>query len=66
MGDFVSVTGPLLLRSAGEELGSARVAIRREDIIAVAGQVGRLEDVELRLRERYVDLLAHSDVRRCS
>jgi lysyl-tRNA synthetase class 2 len=64
MGDFVSVTGPLFVTKRGEKSLEAReLQFGGKTLLPLPDKWDGLEDVELRLRERYVDLLAHSDVR---
>ncbi len=64
MGDFVSVTGPLFATKRGEKsLEAHELQFGGKALLPLPDKWDGLEDVELRLRERYVDLLTHPEVR---
>lgn len=64
VGDFISVTGPLFATKRGEKSLEAReLQFGGKTLLPLPDKWDGLEDVELRLRERYVDLLAHPEVR---
>ncbi len=63
-GDFISVTGPLFKTKKGERSIEARsVVMLAKSLRPLPTEWYGLEDVESRLRERYVDLVLHADVR---
>ncbi len=64
IGDFVSVTGPLFVTKRGEKSIEVReLQFGGKTLLPLPDKWDGLEDVELRLRERYVDLIMHPDVR---
>ncbi len=64
IGDFVSVTGPLFATKRGEKSIEAReLQFGGKALLPLPDKWDGLEDIELRLRERYVDLIMHPDVR---
>ncbi len=64
IGDFVSVTGPLFATKRGERSVDVReVQFGGKSLLPLPDKWDGLEDMELRLRERYVDLLTHPDLR---
>jgi lysyl-tRNA synthetase, class II len=64
MGDFVSVTGPLFVTNRGKRSIEVReLQFGGKTLLPLPDKWDGLEDVEIRLRERYVDLLAHPDLR---
>ncbi len=64
MGDIVSVTGTLFTTKRGEKsLEAKELQFGGKTIMPLPDKWDGLEDVELRLRERYVDLLTNPDVR---
>ncbi len=63
-GDFISVTGPLFKTKKGERSVEARVAtILVKALRPLPTEWYGLEDAELRLRERYIDLILHPEIR---
>ncbi len=63
-GDFLSVTGTLFLTKRGEKSIEAHtLQFAGKTLKPLPDKWDGIQDVELRLRERYVDLLAHPDVR---
>jgi lysyl-tRNA synthetase class 2 len=63
-GDFISVTGPLFKTKKGERSVEARsVEMLAKSLRPLPTEWYGLEDVESRLRERYVDLILHPEVR---
>jgi lysyl-tRNA synthetase class 2 len=64
IGDFLSVTGTLFVTKRGEKSIEAHaVQFGGKTLKPLPDKWDGVQDVELRLRERYVDLLAHPDVR---
>ena len=64
IGDFVSVTGPLFVTKRGERSIEVReLQFGGKALLPLPDKWDGLEDVELRLRERYVDLIMHPEVR---
>jgi len=64
LGDFVAVHGPLFTTQKGEKsLEAATVAVISKSLLPPPDKWEGLEDIETRLRERYVDLMAHPEVR---
>jgi lysyl-tRNA synthetase class 2 len=64
MGDFISVTGPLFATKRGEKsLEVQELQIAGKTLLPLPDKWDGLEDIELRLRERYVDLLTHPELR---
>jgi lysyl-tRNA synthetase class 2 len=64
LGDFVAVTGPLFKTKKGEKsVDVTRFSIISKSLLPLPDKWEGLEDVETRLRERYVDLIAHPEVR---
>ncbi len=63
-GDFISVTGTLFVTKRGEKSIEAHsLQFAGKTMKPLPDKWDGVQDVELRLRERYVDLLAHPDVR---
>ncbi len=63
-GDFISVTGTLFLTKRGEKsVATEKVEIASKTLLPLPDQWYGLEDIEARLRERYVDLIVHPEVR---
>jgi lysyl-tRNA synthetase class 2 len=63
-GDFISVTGPMLKTQKGERSIEARsVTMLAKSLRPLPTEWYGLEDVESRLRERYVDLILHPEIR---
>ena len=64
LGDFISVTGPLFKTKKGEKsVDVVELTIASKSLLPLPDKWEGLEDVETRLRERYVDLIAHPEVR---
>ncbi len=64
VGDFISVTGPLFTTKRGEKsIEGKSIQFGGKTLKPLPDKWDGVQDVELRLRERYVDLLAHPDVR---
>ncbi len=64
VGDFISVTGVLFVTKRGEKsIDVRKVQFGGKALKPLPDKWDGIQDVELRLRERYVDLLAHADVR---
>ena len=64
IGDFISVTGPLFTTKKGEKsVDVKKLAVISKSLLPIPDSWSGLEDVELRLRERHVDLLSHPEVR---
>lgn len=64
MGDFISVTGPLFATKRGEKSLEVReLQFGGKSLLPLPDKWDGLEDIELRLRERYVDLLTHPELR---
>ncbi len=65
MGDFISVTGPLFATKRGENsLEVKELQFGGKSLLPLPDKWDGLEDIELRLRERYVDLLTHPELRK--
>jgi lysyl-tRNA synthetase class 2 len=65
IGDFVQATGRLFRTRTGEiSLRASELAILTKALNAPPEKWKGLKDVELRYRQRYVDLIANADVRR--
>ncbi len=63
-GDFVSVSGPLFKTKAGQESIEAKeVQILVKTIRPVPNERYGVEDIETRLRERYLDLLVNPETK---
>ncbi len=63
-GDFISVTGSLFKTKKGERSVEARSAIVLvKTLRPLPTEWYGLEDAELRLRERYIDLILHPEIR---
>lgn len=63
-GDFISVTGSLFKTKKGERSIEARLAtVLAKSLRPLPTEWYGLEDMESRLRERYVDLILHPEVR---
>jgi lysyl-tRNA synthetase class 2 len=64
LGDFISVTGPLFMTKKGEKsVDVTRAAVVAKSLLPLPDKWEGLMDTETRLRERYVDLIAHPEVR---
>jgi len=64
IGDFISVTGPLFITKRGERsLEVHHVQMATKALYPLPDKWEGLEDVETRLRERYLDLIAHPEIR---
>ncbi len=64
LGDFISVTGPLFLTKKGEKSVEAHeLVMASKSLLPPPDKHYGIEDVETRLRERYVDLMAYPEVR---
>lgn len=64
IGDFISVTGTLFITKRGERsIDGKSIQFGGKTMMPLPDKWDGIQDVELRLRERYVDLLAHPDVR---
>ncbi len=64
MGDFVSVMGPVFETKRGEKSIDVReVQILTKSMLPLPDKWAGLEDIESRLRERYVDLVMNPDVK---
>jgi lysyl-tRNA synthetase class 2 len=64
MGDFVSVAGPVFETKRGEKSVEVHeVQMLAKSMLPLPDKWAGLEDVEARLRERYVDLVANPDVK---
>lgn len=64
VGDFISVTGTLFVTKRGEKsIDVHEIQFGGKTLKPLPDKWDGVQDVELRLRERYVDLLAHPDVR---
>ena len=60
IGDFISVTGPLFVTKRGERsLEAHHVQMASKALYPLPDKWEGLEDIETRLRERYLDLIAH-------
>jgi lysyl-tRNA synthetase class 2 len=63
MGDFISVTGQLFITKRGEKsLEVSELQFGGKTLLPLPDKWDGLEDMEIRLRERYVDLLANPEV----
>jgi lysyl-tRNA synthetase class 2 len=64
LGDFISVTGPMFATRTGEITCEVReLALISKTLNPLPDKWHGLRDTETRYRQRYVDLLANSDVR---
>lgn len=64
LGDFISVTGPLFLTKKGEKSVDVReLQIVAKSILPLPGKWDGIEDIEIRLRKRYLDLIATPGLR---
>jgi lysyl-tRNA synthetase, class II len=64
IGDFVSITGPLFVTKRGERsLEAHQVQMASKSLSPLPDKWEGLEDIETRLRERYLDLIAHPEVK---
>jgi lysyl-tRNA synthetase class 2 len=64
IGDFISVTGPLFTTKKGEKsIDVKKLAVISKTLLPIPDSWSGVEDVELRLRERHIDLLSHPEVR---
>ena len=64
LGDFMSITGPLFLTKKGEKsVEVQKLVIASKSLLPPPDKHYGIEDVETRLRERYVDLMAHPELR---
>lgn len=64
LGDFVAVTGPLFKTKKGEKsVDVTRFSVISKSLLPPPDKWEGLEDVETRLRERYVDLITHPELR---
>jgi lysyl-tRNA synthetase, class II len=64
IGDFVGATGPVFVTKKGEKSVEAHeLQMLAKGLLPLPSQHSGLEDEELRLRERYLDLIMNPDVR---
>lgn len=64
LGDFVSVTGPLLVSKSGElSIEAKAVQFLSKTLKPMPDKWHGVRDVEVRYRRRYVDLMANAEVR---
>ncbi len=64
IGDFISVGGPLFKTQKGEESIEARsMEMAAKSLRPLPGAWQGLEDIETRLRKRYLDILANPDTK---
>ncbi|HEX4104322.1 MAG TPA: lysine--tRNA ligase [Candidatus Paceibacterota bacterium] len=64
IGDFVSVTGPLFATKRGEKSIEARsLVMAAKSLLPLPDKWEGIEDAELRLRKRYLDLIATPELR---
>jgi lysyl-tRNA synthetase class 2 len=64
LGDFVSATGPLFSTKRGEKsLEVAKLQMASKSLLPLPGNWAGLEDEDVRLRKRYLDLVATVDLR---
>jgi lysyl-tRNA synthetase, class II len=64
LNDFISATGPLFATKKGEKSVQVKeLQIISKSLLPPPDKWAGLEDIEARLRERYVDLMAHPEVR---
>ena len=64
VGDFVSATGPVFKTQKGQmSIDVKKLTIATKTILPLPDKWEGFENEELRLRERYVDLIAHPEVR---
>ncbi|MDE2019313.1 MAG: lysine--tRNA ligase [Patescibacteria group bacterium] len=64
LNDFIAVAGPLFETKKGEKSVQVKeLNLATKSLLPPPDKWAGLEDVEVRLRERYVDLMVHPDVR---
>jgi len=64
LGDFISVTGPLFITKRGERsLEVHHVQMAAKALYPLPDKWEGLEDIETRLRERYLDLIVHPELK---
>ena len=64
LGDFISVTGSLFLTKKGEKSVEVQVLqIAAKSMLPLPGKWDGIEDVEIRLRKRYLDLISTAGLR---
>ena len=64
MGDFISATGPLFETKKGEKsVEIHELQMLTKSLLPLPDKWAGLEDIESRLRERYVDLIVNPEVR---
>jgi lysyl-tRNA synthetase class 2 len=64
VGDFISATGPVFKTQKGQmSIDVKKLTIATKTILPLPDKWEGFENEELRLRERYVDLIAHPEVR---
>ena len=64
LGDFIAVTGPLIRTRTGEVTVEAReITVVAKALRPPPEKWHGLEDVEIRYRQRYLDLMSNEDVR---
>jgi lysyl-tRNA synthetase class 2 len=64
LGDFISATGPLFATKRGEKsVEVAKLTIASKSLLPMPDKWAGLEDEDIRLRKRYLDLAATEDLR---
>lgn len=64
LGDFISVTGPVFKTKKGEKSVDVRVVqMATKSLLPLPDKWEGIANDDIRLRERYVDLIAHPEVR---
>ncbi len=64
LGDFISVTGPLFITKRGERsIEVHHIQMASKALYPLPDKWEGLEDIEARLRERYLDLIAHPEIK---
>lgn len=63
-GDFISATGPLFTTARGEKsMEAVKLQMAAKSLLPLPDKWAGLEDEEIRLRKRYLDLLATPEIR---